>query len=556
MIKTYPSTKHRSRFPHTLENRLILLILFNLAVIIILTVLGYYSLKISAGARAYTNEEGLWSKSEKAAVISLLRYAQSGDEVTFDDYYNHLAVPLGDKEARQELEKEEPDLEAVRRGFVQGSNHPDDVDDLIWLYRRFRHAGYGERIVAIWEQKDGLVERLIKVAQEVRQARRLSPRDEILMESLISEVHSIDDDLTDLEDAFSSSLGEATREMNRLALYSSLGSGIAFFLMTAFASFLLARRIRRGISRLQTGAKRVSEGDYTSRVKISHQDELGNLAQDFNWMAGRLERVMEEIRASGESLQRSEAELRRYTEELKRSNKELEQFAYVASHDLREPLTSIGGFSKLLAQRYRDKLDERAQEFIDFIVNDTERMQHLISDLLDYSRVATKEQKFDKVDSGAVLSQVLRILDLSISESGAVITATDLPVITADEIQLGQLFQNLLSNAIKFRGDKPPRIHIEALEQPDAWLFSFRDEGIGVAPANQQRIFQVFQRAHARDEYPGTGIGLAICKRIVERHGGRIWVEAEEGKGSTFFFTLAKLIPNAATGPADLSDKP
>jgi PAS domain S-box-containing protein len=282
-------------------------------------------------------------------------------------------------------------------------------------------------------------------------------------------------------------------------------------------------------------------------------------------------------------------ELRQAAEELARSNRDLEQFAYVASHDLQEPLRAVAGFVGLLGNEYRDQLKGNALEYINMATDGAKRMQTLIEDLLTYSRVGMRGSAFKEVDANAALRQVEANLQAAIQESGAIITSDTLPVVRADATQLVQLLQNLISNAIKFRGQRPPEIHITATRfvdlkseaNPQAanngdqnpenkspgrkganlsgatvfdlisndsnnrhaasykWLFSVRDNGIGIEPKYHERIFLIFQRLHSRTQYPGTGIGLAVCKRIVERHGGRIWVESQPGGGSNFCFTIS-----------------
>ncbi len=256
---------------------------------------------------------------------------------------------------------------------------------------------------------------------------------------------------------------------------------------------------------------------------------------------------------------RAEQERERLVMELQRSNKELEQFASVCSHDLQEPLRVMSGFAQVIEERYKGKLDETGDSFIGRIVDASLRMHHLINDLLDYSRVTTRGRPFKPVDCNEVLQKALANLRTAVDEAGAVITADPLPVVPADESQIVRLFQNLVGNAVKYRKkEEPPRVHVSAgivsdgrklagcvagenVSLPDkGWLFSVRDNGIGIDSRSFERIFEIFQRLHSRSEYPGTGIGLAICKKIVERHGGCIWVESELGKGSSFFFILPR----------------
>jgi signal transduction histidine kinase len=223
---------------------------------------------------------------------------------------------------------------------------------------------------------------------------------------------------------------------------------------------------------------------------------------------------------------------------LQRANDELQQFAYVASHDLQEPLRMVTSYVQLLARRYHGQLDADAEEMIGYVVDGAQRMRALIADLLAYARVEAQGAQLTETDGEAVLAQALQDLQLAVAESGAEVTHDPLPTVTAVPGQLRQLFENLLSNALKFRGTAPPRVHLSAQRQGAEWLFSVRDNGIGLDPKQAERIFQMFQRVHTRKAYPGTGIGLALCKKIVERHGGRIWVESEPGRGTTFFFTL------------------
>jgi PAS domain S-box-containing protein len=248
-----------------------------------------------------------------------------------------------------------------------------------------------------------------------------------------------------------------------------------------------------------------------------------------------LERRVQERTAD---LERANAELGRQAAELARSNAELEQFAYVASHDLQEPLRMVSSFTQLLAKRYRGRLDADADEFVGYVVEGAVRMQALINDLLMYSRVGRKDKGLTAVDCGAIVATACANLRNTIDETGAAVTIDPLPTLVAESTQLLQLFQNLIGNALKFTKAGPPRIHLGASRRGPEWIFWVKDNGIGIESRYAERIFQVFQRLHNRKEYPGTGIGLAICKKVVERHGGRIWVESKPGHGSVFYFTL------------------
>jgi signal transduction histidine kinase len=261
---------------------------------------------------------------------------------------------------------------------------------------------------------------------------------------------------------------------------------------------------------------------------------VGYFTEDKKEYLMAIARLMGIVVENGELLRSS----LRYAEELKQSNKELEQFAYVASHDLQEPLRMITGYTKLLAKRYKGKLDQDADDFIRYAVDGAQRMHVLIQDLLTLSRVGTRGKEFAPTDCEVVLSNTLVNLQAAIGDTGATVSHDPMPKVMADAGQLAQVFQNLIGNAIKYQNTNPPLIHVSCQQRSKEWLFSVKDNGIGLDPKYAERIFVIFQRLHTRHEYPGTGIGLALCKKIVERHGGRIWVESEQGRGSIFYFTI------------------
>ena len=237
-------------------------------------------------------------------------------------------------------------------------------------------------------------------------------------------------------------------------------------------------------------------------------------------------------------IKKAEEELKRLSEELERSNAALKDFAYIASHDLKKPLQTIESFSKLLARRYKGKLDAKAHEFISYIVEGVQRLQMLIKDLLEYSQIETKAKNIKPTDFSFIVEEAMSNMKTAIDESNAVVTYNKMPTIMSDPQQMISLFQNLIDNAINFRSNKAPRVRISAERKGDEWVFAIRDNGIGIDPKDFEKIFVMFQRLHGSTDYPGTGIGLSICKKIVERHGGRIWLESETAKGSTFYFTI------------------
>lgn len=302
------------------------------------------------------------------------------------------------------------------------------------------------------------------------------------------------------------------------------GLNLLIIAVSGVGAALVGRRIVVRLSRLREHAQTLGEGHLDHRVAIVGVRELAELGEHFNQMAQRL--------------QERSLEVEKAMADLGRSNKELEQFAYVASHDLQEPLRVIAGYLQLIERRYRERLDADGEQFINYVVEAVYRMQQLIADLLEYSRVGTRGRPPAPADMEAILAQATQALQKSIDESGAMVTHDPLPTVTGDWMQLAQLLQNLIANAIKFHGHERPEIHVSAAAEDSQWRFSVRDNGIGIEPQYWAQIFLIFQRLHTRQKYKGTGIGLAICKRIVERHGGRIWLDSEPGRGTTFYFTL------------------
>jgi signal transduction histidine kinase len=324
-----------------------------------------------------------------------------------------------------------------------------------------------------------------------------------------------------------------------------IGLGIA--LLSAQVGWLIARSITKPVQRLIEDTREIGRGNLDYSVATGGKDEIGQLSRAFSQMAKGLKETVvsrdiltaevAERRKAQLSLQESEERLKKMVAELERSNAELQRFAYVASHDLQEPLRMVSSYTQLLEKRYKDKLDADAHDFINFAVDGARRMQNLIDDLLAFSRVGTHGKPFVLTNMEVVWQAAVDNLQVAIKKARAKVTHDPLPTLVADEGQLVQLLQNLIGNAIKFHGKETPAVHVSAVRGNNEWVFAVRDNGIGIESQYFDRIFLVFQRLY-REEYPGTGAGLAIAKRIVERHNGRIWLESQPGKGSTFYFSI------------------
>ncbi|MFI6325256.1 ATP-binding protein [Nonomuraea sp. NPDC050556] len=317
---------------------------------------------------------------------------------------------------------------------------------------------------------------------------------------------------------------EVAEQVNRLGY--ALGAVLAVVVLGGVGLWLIIRyAVLRPIGQLAAQVNAVAAGDFDRPLGVDRPAELAELSSHIDSMRRR---IVSSMRSAEDQ-----------ADELRRSNGELEQFAYVASHDLQEPLRKVASFTQMLEQRYGDQLDERAKQYIAYAVDGAKRMQALINDLLDFSRVGRITGERSVTNSGEALRAALLNLSAAVEDTGAVVTWDDLPVVIGNKLQLTQLFQNLIENSVKFRSDLPPRIHIGAKRVGEMWELSCSDNGIGVAGKYADRIFLIFQRLHARDVYPGTGIGLALCRKIVEYHGGLLWLDAEaEGPGATFRWTL------------------
>ena len=344
------------------------------------------------------------------------------------------------------------------------------------------------------------------------------------------------------------------------------GAFVVLVLGALVAGALLWVFLRRWVTDPRTArasdTRRVSDGDVRHAVAPAGIGEVAELSRDVEDMRARLVVLIEESARAREELERSHAALEEQAEDLRRSNRDLEQFAYVASHDLQEPLRKVASFTQLLSSRYSGQLDERADQYIAFAVDGAKRMQRLINDLLGFSRVGRIGTELSDVDLRAALDRVVGDLQDTIDATGAEVTSGDLPVVRGEAPLLTQLLANLVGNALKFRHpERPPMVHVDARRVGRSWEFSCADNGIGIDPKYAERVFVIFQRLHAKEVYEGTGIGLALCKKIVEYHGGQIWIDEEAVDGTVIRWTLpaedgTDPVPADAPTLADARDAP
>lgn len=398
----------------------------------------------------------------------------------------------------------------------------------------------GDEIDAISAGLNTLAEELEYALQEQRQYSKELELSNSLLNSNIEKLHTIFDTTPDA--IIATNLEHKVLEWNRAAeeIYGLskeqvVGKILNEVIKSEYAPPLTYEKVLEYVSEQGRWVGELHQSTEKKRKKMLVHSTISTLRDDTGRQIGFL-KVNRDI----SDQRKMEEEVVHKTEELKRSNAELEQFAYVASHDLQEPLRMITSYVQLLEKRYKHKLEGDAIDFINYAVDGANRMQTLIRSLLEYSRV-NRAKPFEYVDLDETMEEVMRDLEVAIKESKAQIEYGKMPVVFGDAVLLGQLFFNLIANAIKFRTDKPVTVKIDYKEQDDEFLFSIKDNGIGIPMEYKEKIFVIFQRLHTKDKYPGTGIGLAICKKIVEKHKGKIWVESEPDNGATFYFTLKKM---------------
>ncbi|MGC4035149.1 MAG: ATP-binding protein [Chitinophagaceae bacterium] len=465
-----------------------------------------------SAVRATVGAEGFYSKAQKDAIYQLAKYGRTQNERDYREFLRYMQVPLGDRKTRLELIKEDPDLQKAEEGFREGKVHPNDIPGVITMLQRFSSEKHISKAIETWSKGDSMISLLMPLGDSIHAEIRSENPSTVKIEGFFIKIESLNQRLTLLEDDFSNTLGEGSRWLENFILKLLFSVALTVEITGLILTILVSRSIRKGLNEITQTTKKISKGDLSARATVFSGDEIGQVATAVNEMTNRLTS----------------------------SNKELSQFAYIASHDLQEPLRTISNYVSLFQKQYKGVLDSNADKYLESMSNATERMQLLIRDLLEYSQIG-QNRTISMINCNDIVQGVLEDMSLTIRENKVSVRYDKLPSIGAYP-ELRMLFQNLISNAIKFRKKEGPcTINIKTEQKPPGWLFSIQDNGIGIDPKYQEKIFVIFQRLHSKKEYPGSGIGLAQCKKIVEMHGGIIWFTSTPGEGTTFYFTIPKL---------------
>jgi len=488
-----------------------------MAMLIIIELLTlWFSVHALSSVRALVGAEGLWSKAEKDGVYHLEKYYRTHDEKDYDAFQKFMEVPYGDHKTRLQLIKANPNLDSAREGFIEGRVNPDDIDGILQLLLRFHNFYYIGKAIGYWTEGDSLIAQLTPIGEKLHSEISTSSPSKEKLDQLILELEPINQQLTTLEDNFSFTLGEGSRWLENIILKLLFAVALTVEITGLVLTVSVSRSITKGLNEINRGATKIAKGNFDDRATVYSKDEIGMVATAINQM----------------------------TEQLILSNRELEQFAYLASHDLQEPLRKLIIFTGMLENDTETVISENGKMYMEKITQASMRMQRLVTDVLQFSQL-NLATGYHKVDLNITIDQLLSDMEFVIEKSGAEINVTPIPVIEGDEAQLRQLFQNLISNAIKFNEGKPViKIYAEIITGDQNEKFCriyIKDNGIGFDEKYLDKIFVIFQRLHGKQIYEGTGIGLAICKKIIDNHNGSISAASKPGEGATFIITLPVL---------------
>lgn len=502
----------------------------------------WFAVSTLSSVRAYVGGEGLWSKAEKDAVYHLRVYAHSHNEKDYQAFRESLKVPFGDKKTRIELQKPNPDLQIARQGFIEGRNHPEDVDGMINLIRRFNRVSYLHKAIIIWGQAEQQLEFIVPLAEKMHTditSGRATPQE---IDNLRAQVEAFNQKLSQLEDGFSFTLGQGSRWLEKIVLRLLLTLSLTIASTSILITISVSKGIEKGLKAILDGAALISQGFLNTRVKVYSQDEIGELATSFNQMTNTLERYIRELKETEEHLTRAK-------ERAEVSEKAKQLFLAKMSHEIRTPMNGILGFAKLLEESLKEK---EQQEYIHVIIKSGDDLLVILNDILDFSRMEAGKTTFESIPINLhdiIHSTVMMIESKAKQKNIGLEISIDEKIpseILGDSVRLNQVLLNLISNAVKFTEKGKIAISVRCVEETKSKVtleFSVKDTGIGIPFEKQVKIFESFEQA-ATDttrRFGGTGLGLSIVKQLVELQGGQISVTSKPGQGSDFHFQLSFL---------------
>jgi signal transduction histidine kinase/ActR/RegA family two-component response regulator len=491
-----------------------------------------------SAVRGYVSGEGLWSKAQKDAVFHLRSYAYSHDENDYRIFLEKLKVNHGDQKTRLELEKDKPDFEVARRGFLEGRNHPDDIEGMINVFVYFRHIYYIDKAISIWAEADSVLAQLEPIAGELKDAVHNDASQETV-NSILRKTEPINIRLTELEDEFSFTLGEGSRWLEELILTLLISLTLTVLTACILITLMVSKGIEKGLKEIIRGANLISRGDLKQRVEVYSNDEVGSLAISFNQMTCELEENIHQLKEAEENL-------RQEKNRAEASEKVKQVFLANMSHEIRTPMNAILGFARLMED---SSLNKEQKEYIRAIVKSGDNLLVILNDILDFSKIEAGKITFEQTPfniKDVVESTIVMLRAKAEAKNLALTYMIDdrIPaILTGDSIRLNQVLLNLVSNAIKFTDVGYINVSVLARWVDDDEInleFIVKDTGIGISPEQQVRVFESFEQATlgTTRKYGGTGLGLTIVKQLVELQGGRVYLNSKPGEGSEFCFML------------------
>jgi len=499
----------------------------------------WFSVSTLSSVRSFVNGEGLWSKAQKDAVYTLLIYAHSHDEKDYKAFRNYLKVPEGDNITRLELQKPKPNLEIARQGFIQGRNHPGDVDGMINLLLRFHSVSYINRAIVVWGQAEQTMEQVIAISDRVHQMILSGKATQAEIDNEINRAEILNRKATLLEDDFSNTLGEGSRWLESVVLRILLTLSLTIGTTSILTTVIVSRGIQKGLKAIIDGAALIGHGILKTRVKVYSRDEIGILATSFNQMTDTMEHYIDELRTTEETLKKEK-------ERAEASEKTKQLFLANMSHEIRTPMNGILGFAKLMEESLKD---EELLEYVRIIIKSGDDLLVILNDILDFERMEAGKVTFETIPFNLreVIHSIITMVKVKSKQKNLYVryhVDKQIPeMLSGDSVRLNQVLLNLISNAIKFTEDGGVNISVSCVQESKTRMileFAIKDTGIGIPLDKQGKVFESFEQAAADTtrKFGGTGLGLAIVKQLVELQGGEVWVNSEPGSGSNFGFRL------------------